>query len=615
MNKFAPIGEYDKYFGGKPGSAKKAYDSMIDQYGEEKGKEVFYATMNKKKNKKEKNSSEGFTPPESVQNNARRGLEMVEAGEAGDGLEGATKGRARDIAAGKALSLDHVKRMHSFFERHDKTRPDDGGKGNSPWKTAWMLWGGDSGRSWAESVVGKEVGHDKSEKISADKPQSFKTRAPEKVDTLREDTICEVCGETMDGPQCDICGFEKPPASFDNPDLSKAHKRQEEEQEQDESESISSLDASDTNISPTVAHVNNTDWEFSDPKLAQINRTEKAVLPVRSKPASNEPKDYVVKDPKKPDTTTVRTAADFLAATKERKRNNMETHIADAEMSAPAVAKPDYNVNVTDAGGVGSASNEEASKANAQVNVTEIGGVSGVGTGDEKTVEVAQGDEHSKNIEAIHTVTFGASEGDSLGQHDPVSSEPFPAKNEGVKSSGWHISDVRGAEPADAMGKAQDRIDVSHGDAHTKTTEDSGPTATFPDGNSAVTRQADPTDKSESDSSDAHQNSKENHPSGVKSEDYAFGDHKAHIMAAFKLADTEIELGLLDASQKYARIAELEKAAPSVVEASLDYANRVKTAGLKKSARVSRRLPSLVKGASSTAPETQEGSDDSALFM
>ena len=605
MNKFAPIGEYDKYFGGKPGSAKKAYDSMIDQYGDEKGKEVFYATMNKKKNKKE-GSDKGFVPPESVQNNAKRGLEMVEAGEAGNGLESATKGRAHDIANGKALTLDHVKRMHSFFERHDKTRPDDGGKGNSPWKTAWMLWGGDSGRSWAESVVGKEVGHDKSEKTSADKPQSFKTRAPEEVDTLREDTICEVCGEVMDGPQCDVCGYERPPAVFGDPDLSKAKEHDDEEEREEE---ISSLDAGDTNISPTVAHVNDTDWEISDLKVSQINKIEKPILPVQSPPATNEPKDYVVKDQKKPVTSTIRTAADFLAATKERKRNNMEQHIADAEMSAPAVAKPDYNINVTDAGGYGGASNEQASKADAQINVTDIGGVSGVGTGDEKTVEVTQGDEHSKNIEAIHTDTFGPSEGDSLGQQDPVTSE------KGDHLSSWVVSDVRGAEPADAMGKADDRIDVSHGDAHTRTTEDSGPTATFPDGNSAVTRQADPTDKSEGESFYDHQNSKENHPTDVKSEDYAFGDHKAHIMAAFKLADTEIELGLLDASQKYARIAELEKAAPAIVEASLDYANRVKTAGLKKSARVSRRLPSLVKGASSTAPETQEGSDDSALFM
>jgi hypothetical protein len=612
MNKFAPISEYDKYFGGT-GAAKKAYDSMIDQYGEEKGKEVFYATMNKKKNKQEKNASEGFVPPESVQNNARRGLEMVEAGEAGDGLEGATKGRARDIASGKALSLEHVKRMHSFFERHDKTRPDDGGKGNSPWKTAWMLWGGDSGRSWAESVVGKEVGHDKSEKTADSKPQFTKTRAPEEVDTLREDEVCDICGEIMDGPQCDVCGYEKEPDGFGDPDLTAAKEHDElEEQEGTPEEALSNIDV-DTNNLNTVAHVTDTGWTISNEKTAQINKIEKPILPVQTPPASNEPKDYVVKDQKEPVTSSVRTASDFLAAAGNRKRNNMETHIADAQMSAPAVAKPDHHTDVEGVGGVGEASNEGASKADAQVNVAEIGGVSGVGTGDEKTVEVAQGDEDSKNIEAIHTDTFGPNEGDSLGQQDPVSREPFPASADGVKSAGWVVSDVKGTKPADPIGNPDERIEVSHGKADTITTKDSGPTKTWTgtEGN-GVTRQQDPVTN---ESSDDHQNSKENHPSGVSDEDYAFGDKSSHLMTAFKLADTEIELGILDASQKYARVAELEKAAPSIVEASLAYANRVKTAGLKKSARTAKRLPSLVREASTAPATTQADSDDSALFM
>jgi hypothetical protein len=628
MNKFAPISEYDKYFGGT-GAAKKAYDSMIDQYGEEKGKEVFYATMNKKKNKQEKNSSEGFVPPESVQNNAKRGLEMVEAGEAGDGLESATKGRAHDIASGKALSLDHVKRMHSFFERHDKTRPDNGGKGNSPWKTAWMLWGGDSGRSWAESVVGKEVGHDKSEKTSNDKPQITKTRAPEEVDTLREDKVCDICGEIMDGPQCDVCGYEAEPEGFGDPDLSAAKKHDESEEES--KESLSTLDV-DTNNLPTLSHVTDTGWNTSDVKVAQINRTEKPVLPARRQPASNEPKDRVVKDQKRPDTSSVRTASDFIAVATNQKRNNMETHTADAMTSAPAVAKPDYHTDVEGTGGVGGASNEEASKANAQVNLTDIGGVSGVGTGDEKTVQVDQGDEHSKNIEAIHTDTFGPNDGDSLGQQNPVTdvssyqvfnSDSFtPIKHHEIpatKSAAWVVSDVRGTEPSDPMGKADDRIDVTDNKGpYAITTQDSGPTATFPDGNSAVTRNANPTDKSKSDSFYEHQNSNEFYPTGVDSKDHAFGDGNdstAHIMSAFKLADTEIELGILDASQKYARVAELEKAAPAIVEASLAYANRVKTAGLKKSARTAKRLPSLVREASTAPVTTQADSDDSALFM
>jgi len=95
----------------------------------------------------------GHTPPQGVRSNAKRGLEMYQNGEAGDGLEGATVARARKIAAGSALTDEHVMRMHSFFERHDKTRPADGGRGESPWRTAWMLWGGDAGRRWAASVA------------------------------------------------------------------------------------------------------------------------------------------------------------------------------------------------------------------------------------------------------------------------------------------------------------------------------------------------------------------------------------------------------------------------------------------------------------------------------
>jgi hypothetical protein len=309
----------------------------------------------------------------------------------------------------------------------------------------------------------------------------------------------------------------------------------------------------------------------------------------------------------------------------------METHIADAMTSAPAVAKPDYNIDVVGTGGVGGASNEDASKANAQVNVTDIGGISGVGTGDEKTVEVGQGDEHSKGIEAIHTDTFGPNEGDSLGQHDPVtdvssyqvfnsdSFTPLKHHETPAKASSWVVSDVRGAEPSDPIGKADDRISVTDDKGpHGITTGDSGKTMTWTgtEGN-GVTRQADPVDP-QNKSFYHDQNSKEFYPTGVDSKDHAFGDGNdstVHIMSAFKLADTEIELGILDASQKYARVAELEKAAPAIVEASLAYANRVKTAGLKKSARTAKRLPSLVREASTAPVTTQADSDDSALFM
>jgi hypothetical protein len=46
-----PLSKYNKQFGGKPGSATKAHDSMLSEYGPEKGEQVFYATKNARKKK------------------------------------------------------------------------------------------------------------------------------------------------------------------------------------------------------------------------------------------------------------------------------------------------------------------------------------------------------------------------------------------------------------------------------------------------------------------------------------------------------------------------------------------------------------------------------------
>ena len=68
--------------------------------------------------------------------------------------------RARDISNGKNLSDDTVKRMHSYFSRHEV---DKKGKGFTPdeegfpsaGRIAWALWGGDSGQIWAADKVEK----------------------------------------------------------------------------------------------------------------------------------------------------------------------------------------------------------------------------------------------------------------------------------------------------------------------------------------------------------------------------------------------------------------------------------------------------------------------------
>lgn len=110
--------------------------------------------------------ADSYSPPQSVRNNAKRGLKLREkygrgglsTGEAGKQGIGSGVARARDLASGKGLSLATVKRMHAFFSRHRKnkdSRKPNGEPGAG--MIAWLLWGGDSGASWAKGIAQKET--------------------------------------------------------------------------------------------------------------------------------------------------------------------------------------------------------------------------------------------------------------------------------------------------------------------------------------------------------------------------------------------------------------------------------------------------------------------------
>ena len=66
--------------------------------------------------------------------------------------------RARDISGGKNLSEDTVKRMFSFFARHEVDKEAEGfrpGEEGYPsnGRIAWALWGGDAGFSWSREIT------------------------------------------------------------------------------------------------------------------------------------------------------------------------------------------------------------------------------------------------------------------------------------------------------------------------------------------------------------------------------------------------------------------------------------------------------------------------------
>ena len=93
-------------------------------------------------------------PTEAMQREAAIGLRFRE--EFGRGGTAVGVGTARAILSGSELSVDRVRRMYAYFERHavDKDAPGwdkDDDEYPSAGKIAWLLWGGDPGRAWSTS--------------------------------------------------------------------------------------------------------------------------------------------------------------------------------------------------------------------------------------------------------------------------------------------------------------------------------------------------------------------------------------------------------------------------------------------------------------------------------
>lgn len=94
------------------------------------------------------------TPPAAVQAAARRGLEL-RAEQPPSNRAGTSVGlrRAAQLANGQPVSLSTLKRMVSFFARHTVNKSAPGWGVDSPGYQAWLLWGGDPGRTWAAKMI------------------------------------------------------------------------------------------------------------------------------------------------------------------------------------------------------------------------------------------------------------------------------------------------------------------------------------------------------------------------------------------------------------------------------------------------------------------------------
>lgn len=94
-----------------------------------------------------------FTPPAGVQSAARHALKLIEDGKAGDGFTSVGRGRAHQLANGESVSMTVIKKMHSYFARHNVDKKGKGWGKDSPGYVAWLAWGGDAGRKWVNGIM------------------------------------------------------------------------------------------------------------------------------------------------------------------------------------------------------------------------------------------------------------------------------------------------------------------------------------------------------------------------------------------------------------------------------------------------------------------------------
>lgn len=169
-------------------------------------------------------AEETYTPPAEVAAAARRGLELRE--EQPPSNRGGTAvglARAKQLANRQPVSYSTIRRMASFFARHEVDKQGEGWGKDSKGYQAWLLWGGDAGWAWAKSVIRKVEarGDDAAWQLRADEAHEDpimqdrldaaiaelaieKARA-DKAEAERDELRARLDG-MAEGDQCDACG-------------------------------------------------------------------------------------------------------------------------------------------------------------------------------------------------------------------------------------------------------------------------------------------------------------------------------------------------------------------------------------------------------------------------
>jgi len=145
-------GEYEELLGDKRNYPDR-YVSPDDMLHREKEK-----SHHDEEEDEKAESDVNTTPTDAMASNATRGLALRQ--EYGRGGTSVGVARANQLKSKESLSPRTVRRMHSYFSRHEVDKRAEGfRRGEAGWPSAglvaWLLWGGDAGQSWAARKVGE----------------------------------------------------------------------------------------------------------------------------------------------------------------------------------------------------------------------------------------------------------------------------------------------------------------------------------------------------------------------------------------------------------------------------------------------------------------------------
>ena len=186
------------------------------------------------------------------------------------------------------------------------------------------------------------------------------------------------------------------------------------------------------------------------------------------------------------------------------------------------------------------------------------------------------------NVTGDHTDTWSGNQGDSLGQQKPVTDKSWPNKDSASKEAGPSFPDHEPTQ-VDLMADIAEEV----GDR----------TMTWGDDDGHV---GDPVTKKP-----------------FPNKDSAVSAARAQMLAALKLAETEVAMGITEAEQKFARIAALESETINSIEARLDAlmsAHKAKVAAAPRKVKQAQAMPSLSKSASYNSHSEDTGVDATGVF-